>query len=709
MTRPPAICLGLVLACLAAGCGTDERPNQPPTARLTSAPPDGSEASFRIDLSWTGSDPDGRVDRFEYAVDPPAAFTEDEIAHGGPDVMSEVVPGENGAPAVTRITKTLDGGTISFDWVHTTDTGGTFTFSATRADSSGEDTLRAPTGRFTGMHAFYLRAVDDDGAASVPDRSAFTATTLAPVSRITRPAIDGEGTLRLGNAVSFAWTAQDPDGDTPSAYLYRVIVLPTESVSTVASSVFFDDPNSEWIRTTEPSYENLGLNAPAQFIFAVRAVDAAGAVEPFVDWGRNAFRFVSYPLVSVYQPRLTVTEAHIGTVTFPLSPHRFVGSDARNENEFEVLAGKPLRFAWAGSATDYAAEILGYSWGLDIVDLEDDSAWTPWGLQITSTPDIVLQSPGVHHFYLRVRDTLGATTVADVLIRVTRFVGDLDLLHTDDSFDDTYPRDSEHDDFWRARIEAYGRLAPDRVGEFHFHLDNDRGSIHPRPIGLADLVRYKIVLWVNRGSGFDGDSGLLHAVQGRLLSEYLGAGGKLWLGGRMTIAATIPDATGLRGDFIYPKSLHPGQFAWDVLKIRSDRILNDRGQSSKNNLIAVLPFPGQDPPIYSRMDVDPAKQSIGLRGLGVPQADAVLDPLLAVSPGVLEPLYAYVATGPEVQDRTSDYQGLLAALRWHDPDPAREQGRIQWFGFPLYFFRDDQAQETFNRSLDWFREEPAAP
>jgi hypothetical protein len=30
---------------------------------------------------------------------------------------------------------------------------------------------------------------------------------------------------------------------------------------------------------------------------------------------------------------------------------------------------------------------------------------------------------------------------------------------------------------------------------------------------------------------------------------------------------------------------------------------------------------------------------------------------------------------------------------------------VQWFGFPLYYFLDDQAQESFNRSMDWFREE----
>jgi hypothetical protein len=34
---------------------------------------------------------------------------------------------------------------------------------------------------------------------------------------------------------------------------------------------------------------------------------------------------------------------------------------------------------------------------------------------------------------------------------------------------------------------------------------------------------------------------------------------------------------------------------------------------------------------------------------------------------------------------------------------------VQWFGFPLYHMKQAQAQETFNRSIDWFREGGAIP
>jgi len=57
--------------------------------------------------------------------------------------------------------------------------------------------------------------------------------------------------------------------------------------------------------------------------------------------------------------------------------------------------------------------------------------------------------------------------------------------------------------------------------------------------------------------------------------------------------------------------------------------------------------------------------------------------------------------------KASPYHGKLCAIRWHDPDPDPEQGRVMWFGFPLYPMKDDQAQEVVNRALDWFCEEPA--
>jgi len=93
---------------------------------------------------------------------------------------------------------------------------------------------------------------------------------------------------------------------------------------------------------------------------------------------------------------------------------------------------------------------------------------------------------------------------------------------------------------------------------------------------------------------------------------------------------------------------------------------------------------------------------------GFSHADAVFDPNYAESEpdfaGDIDTLYAYGAAGPEVQGKTSQYDKKLCALRWHDPDVAPLHGRVQWFGFSLYFMKQDQARKTFKQSLDWLRE-----
>jgi len=72
--------LGPWLACAAlalTGCEATRLPpltipNIPPTVELTHAPlDDGSAYFYAYRLNWSGHDPDGRVESYVYAVDPP--------------------------------------------------------------------------------------------------------------------------------------------------------------------------------------------------------------------------------------------------------------------------------------------------------------------------------------------------------------------------------------------------------------------------------------------------------------------------------------------------------------------------------------------------------------------------------------------------------------------------------------------------------------
>lgn len=81
---------------------------------------------------------------------------------------------------------------------------------------------------------------------------------------------------------------------------------------------------------------------------------------------------------------------------------------------------------------------------------------------------------------------------------------------------------------WTA--EDPDRATPDR---FLYKLVNDRGALNPEAPTLAELSRYRIVLWECKGSGYNGTTSLLKVTETQpFLAAYLKAGGKLWLGGR---------------------------------------------------------------------------------------------------------------------------------------------------------------------------------
>ena len=74
----PVLALAALIGLGSAGCSKQLKntviPNQLPTVRLTWAPIDTKTAAFYVyKMNWVGYDPDGRVTRFEYVVDPPTA------------------------------------------------------------------------------------------------------------------------------------------------------------------------------------------------------------------------------------------------------------------------------------------------------------------------------------------------------------------------------------------------------------------------------------------------------------------------------------------------------------------------------------------------------------------------------------------------------------------------------------------------------------
>ena len=730
----------LSMAILAfGGCSSDSGnrvENQHPMVVIKGGPLNGSTASYTARIFWSGWDEDGLVTHYEYAIDPPVEFSNWEIANPErfPDINITVLPGPATGEDTLIVSKVVNGQTLSFNWVQTHEFSRAFAFQTPNPDSEFVGGQVVPKDQFSGAHVVYVRCQDNEGAYSDADLTTkgdtleadyvgYTATTQTPTSTIQQPNIQQE-IGDLGPTLSVRWDGLDadsPEADKkPAGFLYNLVRLdalePRIPILQATTTVLMR--YGTWVyQDADTLNKILQLGVPGEYIFGVRAVDVAGAVEPVLAFGQNAFKFQAFPQGG--KPDLIIREASIGAVAF-----RGLGAP----QEVEVPANRKLRFSWSASAERYGGTIEAYSWGLDIPDISvegPESGWSGWGPITSPLTPITFPNAGTHVLYVRARDVAGSITLAQLILNVIDFSFDREVLMVDDSFDNLDPIDSEHDDFWRDMVNFYAAnsdIPVDQFGIFPVHGTADRGNLQPNVPLLSDLAKYKALIWENLGSGYNSDSALIRSTAlSPRLSAYLRAGGKLWLGGRMTVAATTPDPNLIGADLTYPKTeLGPGDWAWDFLKLHSSNIRNDKGTDGKNLLHSVRWFQLQTgafmPAIYDTMTVDISKLPLLRQALGgYSHCDAVFDPNFAESEpdfrGDIDTLYAYGSAGPEVQGKTSQYDKKLVALRWHDPDPDREHGRLQWFGFALYFMHTDQARQTFKKSLDWLREEqpPSIP
>jgi len=732
-----SILLFSMVVVLAAGCGSDSGSrveNQHPVVVIKGGPLNNSIASYTARIFWSGWDEDGLVTHYEYAIDPPTQFSNWEIANPErfSDIHISVLPGPATGEDTLIVSKVVNGETLSFNWVQTHEFSRAFAFQTPNPDSEFVGGQIVPKDQFSGAHVVYVRCQDNEGAYSDADLTTkgdtleadyigYTATTQTPSSTIEQPNIQQE-IGDLGPTLSVRWDGLDPDSPEadkkPKGFIYNLVRLdaleppiPILQATPVVLLRF-----GTWIYQDADSLSKiLQLGVPGEYIFGVRAVDVAGAVEPVLAFGKNAFKFQAFPQGG--KPDLTIREASIGAV-------HFRGQGA--PQEVEVPANRKLRFSWLATAERYGGTIEAYSWGLDIPDISvegPESGWSGWGPITSPLNPIIFPNAGTHVLYVRARDVAGSITLAQLILHVIDFSFEREVLMVDDSFDNLAPRDSEHDAFWQDMFSFYvanSNVTPDQIGEFDVHGDGDRGNLQPNVPLLSDLARYKLLVWENFGVGYNSASALIQSTAlSPRLSAYLRAGGKLWLDGRMNVAATTPDPNGQGADLTYPKTeLGPGDWAWDFLKLHSTKINNDKGTNNANLFHGArqlrLPSGEFMPAIYDTMSVDLTKLSIFQQTYGgFSHCDAVFDPIFAESEpdfqGDIDTLYAYGAAGPEFQGKTSQYLNKLCALRWHDPDPDREHGRLQWFGFAMYFMHQDQARNTFKASLDWLREEQVTP
>jgi hypothetical protein len=661
--RVTLLCAAAAILCRPAVEAPNASPvNVAPSVHFVTSPLDGAIVSARITIEWRGADPDGFIDGFEYSVD-------------------------------------------AQEWVTTPDTIGSFVFSTPDAESTMVGSQKLPIAYFRGTHTLRVRAVDNEGATSDPVSATFTARTQTPEALITKPII-GTGILNVGSTIRAAWGGADPDGPSPEArpvaFLYKL--LQTNTIPPGIPLQYISDPTilyshgGAWTYQSADTVDRIfSLAVPAQYVLGIRAVDESGAIEPFLEFGRNAFKFQAG--VNWGVPKLTLEEPVLGKWSCSI-PDTF---DAK------APMFRALHFTVSCSAEAQGETCPDMRWGLDLADPAQPAGWSEW-LPVGDLPSLTFFDPAVHRLFVQVRDSYDTVTTALLRIEVIEFPFDRGVLWVDDRRDQTYPNDTQHDAFWASLFRDSARFGGDwttstQVFRHEVFGPNDTGTTIPNPPSLTELARYRLVIWETFGDGYNGYSGLLaSASAGRDLATYLAAGGNLWVGGPLTVPPLLPPPTPTGpADFVYPKDVttQPNSFAFRFMKLASSRIMNAKGVPTNDNLVGALVFPGK-PATYPAMQQDVAK--VSPYKLSVSHCDAIFGPILAQNAGivgVIDSLYVYQA-----KVTTSTFHNRLVALRWHDPSPAPLHGRVQWFGFPLYYMKQAQAQDTFNRSIDWFRSAP---
>ena len=752
----------LILAILAAGCGHSPAsvalPNLLPEVQLTAAPRPGGTTTFVVALSWSAFDPDGQVQRFVYALDPP-----------------------------------VDGDTT---WTATTDHQLTLTLPSTVPP----DPLSPPGTRVISKdtHTFVIRAVDNLGARSPTVARSFTSTTVAPETLLESPTPNRQLAVSTLPQVLIRWRGIDLDGSTrttPVIYKYRLVaaseIQPNLDAGLSAALVqeFFgrdrEGGYAGWDSTDadHASYLANGLTPGRAYVFAVIARDEAGAWEPRFLLDANVLHFK--PTLQNLGPRITLSSPYYvktqSTGGIVLDPSKIP--------TFEMPPNTPLLFHWSATATS-GTSLAGYRWAIDIEggDItnerprEDDSDvhhWSAWSLNETQAmvgPFAGSVDTTVQHFlYVEARDQVGFVSLFTLRLSVIVPRFDRPLLVIDDMYGTLgtsttvpYPIEAEQDSFHFAIGGVPDRLVggtsfPGAFAGFPFDTLDYR-FFSRAGIPLSTLGRYRAVAWYTDntsssgvsdspfGSGKPSNAIRYANVSGHLntLAVYLRQGGKAFLFGDGMTTSIANGFFSSPGSFGVPfipyvstpsiprqYVLRPGCFLYDFMHLRSE--LNTAGtvsvQFTRNDqLKGAIPYlpefagPGSDtdrshdPRIgpsaarnlpawsglprftiasYRGANADFAQRSINLTWY-------VSKPLriLEGEESALDTLYLVQARGYTGNGgNASMSDGMPNAVYYH----GSEHGPVVWFGFPLYFFERDQARQAVATVMRVFGVEPDAP
>jgi hypothetical protein len=748
-----AVGAGLLGACAKDATAPPKPPPMTPETELTYAPLQGDTSSFRVRFFWNGSDVDGEVVQFRFAVD-----------------QDTLLPPK--------------------DWPSTVSKDTTLLF------------LVDPVKEIKG-HVIWVVSEDDAGNFDpTPAKRFFSAKTLPPRSIITRgPASFGSV---IGPNFTFEWEGIDPDGgetggpapvdsfeylllqigavaDTMNPPTHPPLLSPYDEIAYTkmineATGACLLPPYDDWcwhgIRGLRKRFRSV---TPGPYVFAIRAVDIAGATE------KNLLHIRNFRQFSVTDrnpgPSLQINSS---VLTRPLPPAS--GPEDIVRKEIQIFEGEVISFSWTASAEAYGGEIVGYTYALD------DTVTAEWGsiniLKNAVTYQPAQLPPGIHNLYVRALDDGGLVTNAKIPLRIVHpsfkdppsASNPPAVLYVDDSGspganplagDTNYPSDDVEDDWWRNVIrtplgQEFGVVIQDwdtlRLNEGLA----ERGV--PKP---SDLAAYRVVIWaVDFNNSDSSPTGLFLTLLGGNYSElagYLRAGGTLILTGfqlanntgdrgaytgfTQGMCATLDEGTNLFIRSYFPRNFMglDGRIASDEglrslgardfveARVTPDGLdagyqtaqvdVGDPGSGAKWNWDA---FPGDDDQSLAPglPKIEGWKLQTNMFAcnseLGVFRRE---DPTRPIAKALFT--YHGVPTGILMNGSPSPREGLICGIstQAHDlgngdgsiilpgnPTNARGAiGRMVFFGFPIYYMKDPQAYALMRTAFAYVNASPTLP
>ncbi|MFQ5600239.1 MAG: hypothetical protein ACE5G2_06765 [Candidatus Krumholzibacteriia bacterium] len=421
---------------------------------------------------------------------------------------------------------------------------------------------------FERWHAFFIRAVDDRRLPDpTPDYRSFNARTLAPTVALSPPVHAGRRFLGP-TAITVRWKGRDPIDDfevqEPDSSRWTLI---TSSVTLQGDYGSFPDslyvlpdrfhwsPWRDWgaedgsgVRATVRDLIPIGSGPYDRFyIFAVQAMDEAGAVTPVFDWTTPGKNNVALLMVGRgVGPIIQVEESDLGSA-------RFAGGS--RPVRVHVAAGQKLQFRWQGDASRYGGEIEASRFGWDLVNPWDDEEWDQgWSPTVHEAPQRSF-TEGTHRFQLQVRDDLGLVTEATLELAVHPMTRNRALLFVDDTSAIVRGSGEEEreDERWMQVLTSLAVEAGIEFDPVRDIFDVCEHRFNDLPIEL--VFEYEAVVWsvregtcataLRRVARFFDPFADRHTNTARAFNHvnvYLENGGKLWINGWRPGAVMLPES-----------------------------------------------------------------------------------------------------------------------------------------------------------------------